>query len=397
LLRGLEVSSLTEYISNLLRQGYSEEQIRKYLAQNKYPASMIDGAFQALQGGMQGETPTRPPDQVTQLTTYLQTYRAQGYQVEQLRPYLLQQGYKEKDVDQAITLVTGEQRIKHEVHFPAATVAKIAFLLIFGIAIYFAFSFFTGSDTTPVTPITSDTRMMDVQMQLEKGNYRAGEKIIPQLEIQNKGTTTKYDVRLTYQLLDKRNRVIDEEGETRSLRESLQLSPQYTIPDLEVGSYTFKVTAIATGADPAVALTSITIIEEEQEPEEPIVDAPPTIIILEPGDDEKDVMSEAMQAAERGDENTAAGLCLGINTIVKRDECLSTIAATGQEANHCEPIANPDTRDSCYMAFIMNGDYSYCDQITNPLYQDTCDKLEHIRSLPPYDDEPIPSINDYTN
>jgi len=399
--------TLAEYISNLLKQGYTEEQVRQYLLQNRYPESMIDAAFQTMGGKNQLQAPKTPPanQMVNQLVTYLQTYLAQGYQVEQMRPYLVQQGYSQHDVEQAIGLVTGEQTVRHEVHFPIATIAKLAFLIILCFGIWFSYGLIFDGDDGPEPPGPTGTRIFDL---LEptgmKSTYAPGETIYAKIEMQNKGSEGKYDLRIKYQLLDKRNLVVDEKGETRSMRESLQLNPEYKIPgDVTDGKYTFKVLVTATGADPATALASINIKEESEEPNEngtidpPIDDGPPVIIIIDNGDDDEDVLTDAIEAAERGESATAEGLCLGMSNTLKRDECLSAVAASDHDSSHCDAITDPDAKDSCYMTFIMNGDYSHCEKIENSLYKDTCDKLKHISTLPPHDDTPGPSINDFTS
>lgn len=401
--------TLTEYISNLLRQGYTETQVRQYLLQNRYPKSMIDAAFQTIsgnQGPTQLQAPVTPPtnQMVNQLVSYLRTYLAQGYQVEQLRPYLIQQRYAPGDVEQAINLVTGQQTIRHEVHFPIATIAKLTFLLFICVGIWYGYGLFFGGEggENPIT--TGETRILDILTPTGiKSSYAPGETIEPEIQLQNKGTAAKFDVKIKYQLLDKRNLVVDEQGETRSMRESLQLNPKYKIPgSVTEGKYTFKIIASSSGADPAIALASITIKEKSMPQDEntsndepPIDDGPPVIIIVDSRNDDEDVVTEAVDLAERGNSANAESLCLGLSNTLKRDECLSAIAASDQESSHCDAITDSDSRDSCFMAFIMNGDYTHCDKISNPLYQDTCDKLKHISTLPPLDDAG-PSINDFT-
>jgi len=386
-----------------LLQGYTEQQVRQTLQQNGYPQSLIDATFAGL-----GSTTERAPQQAAkttasqQLSSYLKTYLAQGYQVEQLKPYLLQQGYTERDVDDALAATTGV--VRHEVHLPFATIAKVAFLiLLIGAVVVGILWLKGGTDDGPIVPpITKNTRLLDLKVTLEKSSIPQGETLDVQIDAFNMGKGT-FDVKFTTQLLDRQRAPVLTEEETRAITTSVSFNQRLIVPDdVAPGQYAVKVTAEYGGETAATTSKTLTITKGTNSgtgpPEEDIPpDGPPEIIIITDNGFDS-VIEEATAAARRGDSPEAEQQCLAIENQVAHDQCLSMITLNDQQSGHCEEIISDEERDTCYMPFVLsNGQYELCELLRSQERKDLCFNLQRINNIPGPSTEPTtgPNIDDF--
>ncbi len=420
--------SLAEYVENLLRQGYSERQIRQYLAQNKYPQSLIDAVFFSLGGNAGDAYPGSATDaaggtgggargaatsgtggvssaqnSVAILAAYLTTYLNQGYQVEQLRPFLLQQGHAPGDVDAAIAQATGQPVIRHEVHVPGATILKLALLfLLLGGVVYGVMLLKGGGGVTEHRP--GEHRLLDVTMTLERSSLLVGETARVEVTATNLGDKGTYDVELTYALLDVYGAPAWSEIKTKAVSTSFTDTARIPLRGLRPGSYDVKVTARYGGEAPATASKRLTVGEKREEPEdeepedgdddgssvEPPVRPPVDIIILPP-DEQESATEQALAAAKRGDAAAAEGFCRGISNQARRDACLGLIILTTRQASQCDAITGLEERETCLMPFIIEGEYALCAKLVSKERKDLCANLERLSklALPRYESPPI--------
>jgi hypothetical protein len=399
--------SLAEYIGNLLLQGYSEAQVRGALAQRGYPQSMVDAAFKALDqqamapvsatspfssttphGVSQQGPAAPPPEAVAALVPYLRTYLTQGYQAEQLRPYLIEQGYKERDVDAAISAVTG-QTVRHEVHLPGATVVKIAVLIIVA-GLVFSFFYFRNATVVPMPGGSGTTpeRLLDVKMTLQSSSFAPGDTVIAQTDVTNMGAGT-YDVELTYQFYDAEGSLLSTKRETRAISTSLSVAEQFDVPeDAPDGEYQIRVSASYGGEKTAIATRSFGVrAESEQTPPDTETTTPPddgtihTPIIIVTGDELDQAVEDATAAARRGDSAGAQRLCMAIENQARRDSCLGTIVLIDRQASHCDAITSSEERDTCFMPFVLDGEYALCAKLTSAERKQLCENLKHLSGL----------------
>ena len=109
---------LIDYIKTEEAQGHTLQQLRNYLLQQGYKSSDIEEAInyanaETHQNNNQSQdTQSTSNFKVTkinqQLIDYIKTEEAQGYTPQQLRSYLLQQGYKSSDIEEAINYANAE-------------------------------------------------------------------------------------------------------------------------------------------------------------------------------------------------------------------------------------------------------------------------------------------------
>ncbi len=388
--------SLAEYVGGLLRQGYTEEQVRASLRQHGYPQSLVDATFRALGQTGNGPAPSarQPPSAANQIAAYLRTYLNQGYRVEQLRPYLLSQGYAAADVDAAIGAATGQPVIRHEVHMPGATVAKLALLLLIAAGLVFGILYFRGAFAGNESPApvpsggSTPARLLDVRISLDRTTVAPGGTVNAQIEATNMGAGNgRYDVAFSYQLVDDAGTPVVAATTTRAITTSISFSQPVTVPaDAPEGRYAVEVSADYGGSSPAVASQQLTVQQAAQPsqsanqsadetPQRPMT--PPIIIVT----DQSDPTDEATAAAKAGDSAKAEGICAGIKNQAKHDQCLTLISMTDGQASHCAAIIGDDERDSCYFSIIMNGHYEYCSKLVSPDKRQLCANMEHIGSL----------------
>lgn len=440
--------TLVEYIGNLLRQGYDEARIRQALAQNNYPQSMVDAAFNALSsGGQTGPRPTRGDDAGTAnqgadngqprnyptnypangadaaqavggsgasaaLTSYLRTYLAQGYQAEQLRPYLLQQGYRAQDVDDAIAAATGQPVIRHEVHVSGSTFVKLALVILVAVVAVFGILHLTGDADNGSGPVTG-SRLLDVDLTLSELTVEQGGAVTAIAEATNMGDAAKYDVEFSYRLLDGEGTLLWTTSNEKAIATSVEDTERIPIDaDLPAGRYTVEVETSYGGEKTAKATETLTVTKAAGGAGSGGTTGgttgggtggsqPPPIIIITP-DEGEDASDLAAEEARRGNANKAEGLCMSIENQKKRDDCLRTITLTDREATHCDAITSNEERDTCYMPFVIgDGRYELCAKLTSQEKKGICENLQHISGLggsQPTGTQPSrgPDINDFT-
>lgn len=76
------------------------------------------------------------------------------------------------------------------------------------------------------------------------------------------------------------------------------------------------------------------------------------------------------------DPETAAMLC---NKLIRQNDidlCFSEVAKTSGKSIICENIQTQDSKDSCYMEFAIDGDYTVCSKILNSYLSKSCNSLK---------------------
>jgi len=379
--------SLAEYITEQLRQGYSEEQVRQSLLQNGYPRSMVDAAFVALRQDVTTK-PRHAPSiaSASPLASYIKTYLAQGYQPEQLRLSLLQQGYSAADVDGALDEVAGRQTVRHELHLPVATVLKVAVLLILIAGIIFGVSLLKGKMTT--TPGDGGSRLLDVRLSLDASAAAPGETVNAEADIINMGSAKRYDVTLTYELRDSDGVAVwSGGGKTKAVETSLADAERIVIP-AETPDGQYQVVAVADyGTNKATASSPLTVQEQpataqpegNQQQMQTNGKQPP--VVMMGGEEQQAAADEAAAAARRGDPAKAESLCTSIANQAARDACLDEVVLLDRQPSHCAAIASPTMRDNCYTRFIIERRYDLCPKVTGEEAKRLCADLQRIERL----------------
>ena len=70
--------------------------------------------------------------------------------------------------------------------------------------------------------------------------------------------------------------------------------------------------------------------------------------------------------------------CNRIEEEETRDDCLSTVAYSAKSPPICENVSE-NKRDSCYIKFASENDFSVCDKLINPYLKDNCNIMKETR------------------
>ncbi len=399
--------SLAAYVDGLLRQGYAEAEIRAALAQRGYPQSLIDAAFRARAPGRSpkatASSPARSssaPPSGNPLVSYLRTYLAQGYRVEQLKPLLLRQGYAARDVDAALAEATGERVVRHELRIPTATILAVLLLVAAVAGAFVAFSAL-HRPVAPQPATQPGSPLLDVKLGLDAATAAPGGTVRATASLTNMGTASRYDVTLTFRLVDGDGVVIAQGEETRALATTMDVAHDLAVPQgLADGAYTVRVVAAYGDGARATASAALAVRAQQpaQPPEEPSQNASlptqPRYVVLN-AEQQPDAQAEAVAAAKRGESAQAESLCTAIENQARRDACLGTIVLSDQQPSHCAAIVSDEERDTCYMPFVLQGDYALCAKLTSPDRQDLCANLQRLGASQAAQSAQQPSIDDY--
>lgn len=68
----------------------------------------------------------------------------------------------------------------------------------------------------------------------------------------------------------------------------------------------------------------------------------------------------------------------------KKDKCFIKLADNTNNTALCRNVSTIDRKDNCYMQFVQAGDYSFCEQLNNSYYNESCFALRMMQDIPDY-------------
>ncbi len=340
------------------------------------------------------------------LIEYIQKLLKQGYEVEAIRSTLLQAGYAPYEVDTAIRIAAKPKRA-----MPAKPlIIAFVILLVFSLGVLLLIK------VLQAPPVMLNLKITPLSTQVAPG-----ESLILTAEIQNPSN------RKTNALLD--YTIAGPGGRITAPTESITVTNKANIPsnipipkDAQPGSYTLTAilsyqdkTAtqrlnIEVTAEPTKA-PEILKKEVEEEAREIQLTCPggcddldfcttdtcvqgtcqrTTITpccgnnICEAGEDESNCPidcgkavspEEITRQAEGENTQNAISLCNTLGQRIYIDSCLSRVAEKKNDQTVCEGIVDAEIRDSCYIYFSYQNDFSVCPKITNPYLKSSCNTL----------------------
>ena len=80
------------------------------------------------------------------------------------------------------------------------------------------------------------------------------------------------------------------------------------------------------------------------------------------------------------DPSIAITLCQSIPQALSADQCIYKITLQINNSQSCSSIQEVSTRDSCYMEFARNNDFTGCDNVQNSFLQTSCYSLEMLKT-----------------
>ena len=327
------------------------------------------------------------------LVSFIRSSIQQGYDVHTIQEHLISQGYALKDVQEAVSLVYGAPHVKHTVELSKKTIITVlSASTIIIIALIFVFTSFSG-DEAPAT-------LLDLSLSSTMESVEVGEEFVFTYLSTQTGSQKRFDFKMTHEILDSSNRVITSTQEEIAIETKVSDTKSLKIPsDTKPGTYVLKSTAIYDDKKATARINFKVEGEEKEEVEEkedPKVEEDP--VVEEPSKDDPDdqevpkvpkpkksqqdsssIIQDAISSAQ-SDLSRAGKLCDSLLEIRDRDKCFDKIAEQAQNTKLCSNIQSNSKRDTCYMNFAIEGDYSVCDKVENPYLKKSCDSLAALSS-----------------
>lgn len=375
------------------------------------------------------------------LVEYIQTNLRSGYQLAAIRSYLIQSGYPQSEVDEAIGAVY-QQPVQQVVHHVSK--ALVISIVIIGLVLAIAIPTFLMSTS-------SDSSALGLKTKAESSSVSQGGTL--EFNILLSGASSG-SVTLTHEIIG----TSVSQSETMSLSSSTTKQSFLTLPSsLTPGKYTVKTTALFEGTKSfstfVITVTSADSQSDQGVPEgcievwsceawqpsqcpssgkqtrlctdknscgtidnkpttsqscTPVVTTQPTLPVTTASNQGStqtvwDTLNEVKSIAST-DPSLAASKCPGLEIETHRDECYyDVVEVSGQQGycpsivgertldrcytaaakvqndpSLCESVVLDSRKDSCYMYFVNNGNYVVCDKLTNQNLIDVCVALRDL-------------------
>jgi len=190
------------------------------------------------------------------IVQWLKQYLKQGYDLATLKQTLTHHGYTEKDIDEAVRLVYGNE-VKHTIHLSKTTTALV-------LAILFTLVIASGAIIYFLQP-NNPSELMDVRTEIINADLKAGEKLNFNVELLSLGSKKRYDVDIRY-TIEKEGRIITFKEETVGIETSKSYRTYINMPKIiEPGNYVLR-TVASYNKQIARAASTFIIYEESTQP-----------------------------------------------------------------------------------------------------------------------------------
>jgi len=185
------------------------------------------------------------------LVSYIREQLRGGYDINTIKAYLINQGYNESIVNEAINQA---YQVKHVFHLSKGTI--IAFISLFlSVVLIASIIFIYTQKSTP-------KQVMDLKVSILSSPVEKGGLLEFNVELLNLGSSKRYDVNLKHTIVDLSNNVLTFKEETVALETRASLKSEIKIPkNAKPGNYVLKTTAFYNNKV-ATAIDSFRIYEK---------------------------------------------------------------------------------------------------------------------------------------
>jgi len=95
----------------------------------------------------------------------------------------------------------------------------------------------------------------------------------------------------------------------------------------------------------------------------------------------KETVVETAKSVVKRDVGQAVLLCNSLIEDEAVDSCIEQVSRETTTSGVCDGMRSPERRDSCYMQFALNGDFSGCDKIVDRYQSNSCSYLEQAKAF----------------
>jgi hypothetical protein len=409
---------LLSYIQQQLQHGYDIAAIRTALLQGGYPQQAVDETIQYITHGQQAQPihpqqtsqPTFSSQQKEQLSNYCKQYLAQGYSVQQIQQFLLQNRYPPALIEEVLAV---SQKKPFQFPKPSGKTVMILFLVLFILGIIGAITWFF------MNMGVEQTKEVDFDVSLDIDTVAPGETLYINNDFINFPEKRETSIQLYYTINEKETLTrVDSWQLSMGISDALIKSTKRTVlKTLDPGEYELNVKMnyastskqiyeyftvsvdkeeLQKAQEDAEQQEIVTEEEKEEEPTEQEISEQETETATEEeteeivettyetnviGEDDYVNLAAAKELAET-DSAAAAQYCELIQSLSKTDECYAAVARLSNDKSYCEEVVSDISRDACWMGFALNyGDYTVCENVENPYLKSNCKSQQKIAEL----------------
>ncbi len=364
---------LAVYIKQQLEQGYSLDYLRNYLYSLNYPASDIEKAINYVY--------------VLELSDYIQSRLNQGVPLSQLKYELSKQGYSAEIINRAVSNVY-HSPLSRDVGFffkyKTLSFILLGIILIGGILVLSIFMAKTHNSQTPLQPL-----QMDISINALSKTIIKGEPVRISVDLTNFGSTSRYDVHVRYELINKETQQSILLGdEVVAIETQRSFIKELSLPDhIQEGEYELRA-SVTYGQINDFSSTSIFIKKPQQKSLPTINKTKPQQLKNKtrpaPGPHVTQIQTNNLNMIEilnniediaKSDKTKAVQLCSQINYEIYKNDCFAKTARAIKDAQVCQLITSRVIRDNCYASIEpeeVSGKASICGDIEDITRKDLC-------------------------
>jgi len=352
------------------------------------------------------------------LASFVKEQKKEGHSVRSIKKYLKGYGYREKDIEDAVGLVSGK-RFDHKKLIIIAVILLVAALIVSSFYVF--------------KPEKKEVEQeISLKVELNKDLLMPGENLKFNVDISSR-TPKRYILDMEQSILYNNNAFSKSTEKVEFSRRSLTME-SLKLPDkISPGDYVLEVKVFFNNKVESVTSTfrvegevEEEIIEEEPEEiveeeeeiiEEEVEEIEEEIVEEEP---EEEIIEEEVEDSFEGltiweqiklvknlsltNPEEAEEFCNGITQESYKDQCFLNIAEGREDIEYCDLITNERMIDNCYssvaelikdssicemvsevrsdycyMPFVMDGDYSVCPKLKNKYLKQSCDTLSKVK------------------
>jgi hypothetical protein len=372
---------LTNYIRQLSSQGYDYPSIQRFLLTKGFSQEDINKSIQISYY-------SNP-----QLEQFISTQLDKGIDKSQLKNYLLSYGYNPNAIDAGMSMFPQQVEVTH--HHKLDISNKLFF--IFGAVILVGL---IGGGLTFYNPgnKTNLSELLDFEIDVDNTEFLIGNEVSFTYTVFNMGTDNRFDLRLFFDVLDEKGKIITRKSQQAAIETRLTNSVSIkTNPDFIPGKYSIR-GKIKYGAEDVALAESETfklILDDEQtsdEPQEkpePPIDEPivPDEPVDEPVDEPNETDAEPTGEYDNlthneiiklledasDDLNKAAKICTSLSANLMQEFCYFELAKITNITKICSKISTNHTRWNCvFRTAKSNNDHESCKLISKDSTRDNC-------------------------
>lgn len=297
-----------------------------------------------------------------QLKEYIEEQKQQGYTESEIRQTLLNSGYSQQQIDQALSQKENQKILPKIV----TTLLIITIITGFGYATYY---FYTGTTTDSSNPTSASTFSLKANLTPSATTVIPGDDIpfvmmVRAQNIQNDKTGTT-----TYQILENSGEIrLSSKKEDLLIRQDkFRVRDSMSLPNtLEPGTYQIK--------------AIIQLQNQEINTQTTFNVTTPETTNLETGETTAEQINEEriekIKQAAKNNPDEAREACKSFTNERNQNKCLLDTGLKYNDESFCQPITNNDKKDTCYFnIYLATKEQRLCQGITDQNLKQTCTRI----------------------